>query len=129
MLYEVITMFAIGAGQLPAVTPAIDILSNWTQFLSGRNPYDNFRGRNVIDDQTFKAGGWRSLKKMLQWTTNTMGVSSFATYDTSKDTTVETTLRLTPLFNRLIKVSDYGLQEQEYTKQKKSEKEAAKQKS
>ena len=124
-LEQMSDIFAIGAGQLPSVTPIIDITSGWSQFLSGRNPYDSFRGRTVIDDQTFKAGGWRSLKKMLQWTTNTMGVSSFATYDTSKDTTIETTLRVTPLFNRLIRVSDYGLQEQEYKSQRKTDKEKA----
>ncbi len=118
-------IFAIGAGQLPSVSPAIGIASNWVQFLSGRNPYDDFRGRPLIDDTTFQAGGWPALKKMLQWTTNTMGVTAFATYDSSKDTTIETTLRLTPLFNRLIKVSDYGLQEQEYKKMDKANKEKA----
>jgi hypothetical protein len=104
-------IFAFSAGQLPTINPAITILSGWTQYLSGKNPYDSFRGRSVIDDTTFTAGGGASLKKMAEWTVNTLGISTFATYDTSKDTTLETFLRVTPWFNRVIKMSDYGLTE------------------
>lgn len=105
-------IFAVGAGQLPSVTPIITALGGWTQYLSGRNPYDSFRGRTVIDDTTWEAGGGASLKKMVQWTTNTLGVSSFATYDTHKNTGVETFMQTAPFFNRLFKISNYGETEQ-----------------
>jgi len=106
-------IFAIGAGQLPSTTPIISTTYGWGQYLSGKNPYDWFRGRSVIDDTTFTAGGWRSLKKMLMWTVNQSGVAQFATYDTSTQTTTENVFQTLPLLNRLIKISDYGLQEQE----------------
>jgi hypothetical protein len=118
-------IFSIGAGQLPSITPAISIPAAWVSYLSGKNPYDAFRGRNVIDDTTFNAGGWRSLQKMLQWTTNSLGIFQFATYDTSTNTTVETVFQMTPLLNRLIKISDYGLQEKENAITREQTKESA----
>lgn len=109
---ELQDIFAIGAGQLPSVSPIISVLGNWTQYLSGRNPYDSFRGRNLIDDTTWTAGGGAALKKMIQWTTNNLGFTKFATYDTSKNTGVETFMQVAPFFSSVIKISDYGQQEQ-----------------
>ena len=111
-LDDFIDVFSLGAGQLPQVNQAIGITAGWVQYLSGHNPYDAFRGRNVIDDTTFEAGGGASLKKMAEWTASELGLATFASYDTSKDTTAETFLRIAPWFNRVIKVSDYGLTEQ-----------------
>ncbi len=109
---ELQEVFAIGAGQLPSVTPLITVAGNWFQYLSGRNPYDAFHGRNLIDDTTWQAGGGAALKKMVQWTTNNLGFTKFATYDTSKNTGVETFMQVAPLFSSVIKISDYGEQEQ-----------------
>ncbi len=105
-------IFAFGAGQLPQINAAIEIPLNWVQYLSGKNPYDSFRGRNIIDDTTFQAGGGASLKKMAEWTISDLGLTTFASYDTSKETTLETFIRITPWFNRVVRVSDYGLTEQ-----------------
>lgn len=104
-------IFAIGAGQLPSVTPAISIGIAWEQFLTGKNPYDSFRGRYIIDDTTFQAGGGDALAKMVQWTTNNLGLTKFATYDTSKNTGVETFLQVAPFFSNILKSSNYGQQE------------------
>ena len=104
-------IFAIGAGQLPSVTPIIDIASAWTQYLSGKNPYDAFHGRNLIDDTTWQAGGGATLNKMVQWTANSIGLTKFATYDTSKQTGLETFMQVAPWFSSVIKISDYGQQE------------------
>jgi hypothetical protein len=105
-------ILSIGAGQLPNVTPVITILEGWGQYLTGRNPYDAFRGRTLIDDTTFQAGGFAALKKMVQWTANTFGLSQFTTYDPIKNDTLETSVQILPLINRLFKISDYGLTEQ-----------------
>jgi hypothetical protein len=105
-------ILAVGAGQMPNVTPVITILEAWGQYLTGRNPYDSFRGRTLIDDTTFQAGGIAGLKKMVQWTANTFGLSQFTTYDPVKNTTLETAVQILPLVNRLIKITDYGLTEQ-----------------
>lgn len=104
-------IFALGAGQLPSVSPLIGTLSGWIQYLSGKNPYDAFRGRNVIDDTTWTAGGGAALKKMVQWTSNELGFSKFSTFDTSKQTGVETFMQVAPWFSSLIKISNYGQQE------------------
>jgi 16S rRNA G966 N2-methylase RsmD len=104
-------IFAIGAGQLPSVSPIISVLGNWAQYLSGRNPYDAFHGRTLIDDTTWQAGGGAALKKMVQWTTNNLGFTKFATYDTSKNSGVETFMQVAPWFSSVIKISDYGEQE------------------
>lgn len=106
-------VFAIGAGQLPNLSPAVSIPIAWGQYLAGKNPYDWFRGRNIIDDTTFSAGGTPAFGKMVKWTANSFGITSFATYDTSQQSGVETFFQITPLFNRLIKISDYGKTEKE----------------
>ena len=101
-------IFSFGAGQIPQVTPVVTFLSTWGQFLSGKNPYDKFRGRLLMDDTTFQAGGMPALKKMVQWSANTMGLSQFTTYDPNKGDTIETLVQMLPVINRLLKISDYG---------------------
>lgn len=101
-------MFAFGAGQIPNVAPAITLAEGWMQFLGGKNPYDSYRGRYIIPDTEWKAGGWPALKNMVEWTVNQFGLSSFTTYDPSNKTTFEAILQVLPVFNRLIKISDYG---------------------
>jgi len=101
----------LGAGQFPSITPLFDLASGWTQYLSGKNPYDDFRGRLVIDDVTYQAGGGAALKKMVQWSLNTLGLASFATYDRSKQSGLETFTQIVPWFKSMIKVTDYGLTE------------------
>ncbi len=102
-----------GAGQLPGFAPPITIAYQWEQFLTGKNPNDAFRGRPIISDTEFKAGGYPALKKMVQWTVNQFGVTSFSSHDSSNQTITEQALQVAPLLNRLLKVSDYGVQEQE----------------
>lgn len=102
-------ILAFGAGQLPTVSPAIDLARTWGLYLTGRNPYDYFRGRTIIPETEFKAGGWPALKKMVRWTVNEFGLAQFATHDPSEQTTFEVTLQATPLLNRLVRVSDFGL--------------------
>jgi hypothetical protein len=104
-------IFALGAGQLPTVTPVINFFQAWTQFLSGKNPYDAFRGRTLISDTVFQAGGMPALKKMVQWSANNFGLSQFTTYDPSKNDTIELAVQILPLLNRILKISDYGLSE------------------
>ena len=104
-------IFDFGAGQIPNVAPMINILGTWGSYLSGKNPYSSFKGTNVMSDMEYKAGGWPALKKMVFWTINQSGLVKFSTYDDSTKTTTELVLESTPLFNRLIKISDYGMRE------------------
>jgi hypothetical protein len=66
-----------------------------------------------------------AAQKMIEWTTNAYGLSSFSTYDPSRDTTLESTIKLLPGINRLIKISDYGATEQQNAVQKISDKQRA----
>ena len=43
------------AGQLPSVSPVINVASSSLQFLSGRNVYDPFRGELLLSDDEMKA--------------------------------------------------------------------------
>lgn len=104
-------VLAFGAGQLPNVAPGIDIAGKWFSYLSGKNPYDAFRGQTLISDTVWKAGGYPALKKMVQWTTNNSGLIQFATYDDSNKSTTENIITSVPGVNRLFKVSDYGINE------------------
>lgn len=107
-------IFDFGADIMPTLSPIFGIGTDWFQFLSGKNPYDEWRGRPVLDDATFEAGGYPALKKMIEWTWNEVGLGGyyqFTTYDNSSQSTTETTVKAIPVLNRLLKVSDYGLKE------------------
>lgn len=61
------------AGQVPSVSPVFEGLSTTAQFLSGRNPYDAFRGRAVFTEDEWRARDWRTLKKFLGWEFQQLG--------------------------------------------------------
>lgn len=55
------------AEMTPSETPTFGLVQKLLQYANGQNPYDSFYGRNVIDDTTFQAGGWRSHKEMAKY--------------------------------------------------------------
>ena len=61
------------AGQVPSVSPVFEGLSTTAQFLSGRNPYDAFRGRAVFTEDEWRARDWRTVKKFLGWEFQQLG--------------------------------------------------------
>ena len=61
------------AGQFPSVAPVFEAGLSTVQFVSGRNPYDAFRGRNVFTDDEFKARDWRTVKKFIGWQFQQLG--------------------------------------------------------
>lgn len=110
-------LFAFNAGQLPNLTPLITGGGALLDYLSGNNPYDSFRGKNVIPDTTFKAGFKASFPVMFNWFIHNQGfdvvVPSY-TPDASA-TNLEKTLNYAVISNilgRWVKVSDYGKTEQ-----------------
>lgn len=122
-------VFAFGAGNMPGVAPAIEIADGWKNYLSGKNPYDSFRGRYVIPDRVFDAGGFPATKNMVKWSFNSAGFSQFTTYDDRRDSTFEAILKGTPGLNavtRLLKWSDYGITEKMYDYNEDYRKESAK---
>jgi len=103
-------------GQLPSLTPSIEIPLTTAQFLSGKNPYDSFRNRQVLTDQQFKAGGWYALKPFLLWQFEQAGGNIFMKFYAGEQTPTTKTPGerflqspiISNVLGRFIKVSDYG---------------------
>lgn len=120
-------------GQLPSISPVIQSFSATTQFLAGQNPYDFFRGQNVISDTTFKAGGWDATRSFLGWQFQQLGGGVF--YKFYHEPTVpkeqgaaERVFNLPVLGNiigRFVRISDYGQIEKLRAVEQKVEREKA----
>ncbi len=120
------------AGQAPTLNPVLGAAADTVMYTSGKNPYDFFRQRNVIPEQEFEAGGWRSHRIFLKHLANTLGagiVHQFKTNDLQKvKTELEEGLGLpiaSNIIGRFIKVSDYGKAEKIRQEVQKSRKDQA----
>jgi hypothetical protein len=100
---------ALLGGQVPSMAPQIELLSSWMQYAVGKNPYDWFRGREILTDDERLAGGWYSLKPMVKWTGGKLGVYG-ATINTTNgaETTLKKIIKWTPILQRFIRVTSYG---------------------
>jgi len=95
--------------QVPGQNTLIEVGQNWTTFLAGRNPRDDFRNRNILSEDQWLAGGWEATKPMLGWTLGATGITNFFNYDTEADTLTEMTISATPVLNKFLKISDRGV--------------------
>lgn len=109
-LFDVIDF---GGGQIPNYTPSWTAAGATLQYLSGKNPYDSFRNRNIIPDTEFEAGYKRSFPIFMDWLAKQQGagivVPSFKPQ--GEQTDLQKFLNLPVLSNltgRWLKVSDYG---------------------
>lgn len=100
-----------GVGQLPNLNPAITVPEKWLEYAEGMNPVDPFKGKPIIGDTAFRAGGIDSLKPMFQWTMNELGVMNFIRWDPNSKNTLELVTSAVPGVNRVLKTSDYGYRE------------------
>lgn len=94
----------------------MDLVSMWSSYLQDRNPYDDYRGRNAINQQLWDAGGRARFMEMVKLTGNSVGLTSFKTYDEPSNTTLEYVLDL-PVLERMFRMTSYGLTEEWYAKQ------------
>jgi hypothetical protein len=97
------------SSQVPGQNTLIEVGQNWTTFLAGRNPRDDFRNRNILSEDQWLAGGWEATKPMLGWTLGATGITNFFNYDTEADTLTEMTISATPVLNKFLKISDRGV--------------------
>lgn len=110
---------SFAAGQIPNISPTITAAKTTFDYLSGQNPYDSFRGRNVLSDDVFKAGGWRANKAFLGWMFNQVGGGVFYRFGSEQAVPTEQgpaeKLFNLPVVNnvvgRFFRVTDYGTQE------------------
>ncbi len=109
-------IFSFMGGQVPNISPAITTTKSIFEYISGQNPYDAFRGRNVLSDDVFKAGGARANKEFAGWVFNQLGGGIFQRWASETQTPyeqgpVEKTFNLPILSNiagRFIRVTNYG---------------------
>jgi hypothetical protein len=112
-------LFSYTGGQVPGLSPSITSAFAVTQFLAGQNPYDFFRGRNVIPDTEFKAGGTYALKPFASWMFNQLGGGIFwKSFVSQQAPETRTWLQkvieapvVSNILGRWVKVSDYGQKE------------------
>lgn len=105
-------------GQVPSANPLIGVAAAWWNHeVLGKNPYDAFLGREILDPDVFEAGGWRARQDLARWTWNELGGSIVARFqerplDIPDDTDLEKFLKLPIVSNALgrwLKVSNRGL--------------------
>ena len=132
-------LFDTTRGELvPNLNPILDMLGRWSQFAGGLNPYDSYFGQPIVPRTDWEAGGWYAARRMLAWTVNKFGVLSTAAYpftgplvgqpfggEQGEDSTVEVAVRSVPGINRLLRISDRGLSEQEWADLENEERERA----
>lgn len=116
---DIAEVLSYTGGQIPNFSPTLTATFATAQFLGGQNPYDFFRGRNVISDTEFKAGGKYALKPFLTWQFNNLGGGVFHRfYYTEQSPETETWVQkitqapvISNILGRWIRVSDYGQKE------------------
>lgn len=128
---DLMQIIAVGAGQFPNISPSFTGIGAMIEYMSGRNPYDDYRGRNVIPEQEFNAGFQYSFPIFATWLLQNQGLGIvIPSFSPENPTDLQRILNLPVLSNiagRWIKVSNYGQIEklkalnQEMTKQQAQE--------
>jgi len=103
-------------GQLPGLSPAISAPISAIQYALGENPYDSFRGRQVLTDEQMQAGGWYARKPFLMWEFQQLGGNVFVKlysdeWVPEEKSLGEKLLQLPVISNvasRFIRISNYG---------------------
>lgn len=111
-LEDVFDVFDYGAGQLPNVTPLWAGVGSTISYLSGHNPYDYFRNRNIIPDTEFKAGFKYSLPLFVDWLAKNQGAGimlpSYVPKDPTKLQQVLSYPFVSNVIGRWLKSSNFG---------------------
>lgn len=116
---EISQILNYAGGQVPSLTPSIGLPIKITKFLQGENPYDDFRGKNVISETEFEAGGWYKTKPFLGWIFQQSGGNIFYRFNISTYMPIEKTKRekilklpvVSNIIGRWLKISDHGKRE------------------
>lgn len=126
-------IMAAFAGAVPmepgSLNPILDIGRAAFQYMIGQNPYDTFRGRPVVDETIYRAGGFRSAKEFGKWMWNNTGGSTFGrfgyTYSTKPKSEADLPL-IEPSLRRFVRTSDRGATETDYFEEQTKDKARAK---
>lgn len=125
-------IFSFLGGQIPSVSPTLSTTDDIYQYLSGKNPYDSYRGRNVLSDDLYKANNWQTDKAFLGYVFNNVGGGIFFKFGASSQPQAQGSLGealnlpvVSNIAGRFIRVSDYGVTEQLNTVKKNIQSEQA----
>lgn len=113
---DILQVVDFGAGQLPNFVPSLTGVGAILTYLSGKNPYDSYRNRNVIPDAEFAAGMKYSLPIFLNWLAQNQGLGIILPSYTPPGelTTLQKILGapvISNILGRWLKVSDQGKKE------------------
>lgn len=105
-----------GAG---SIHPALSAVGMASEYAAGRNPYDPFRGRPIMSDAVFEAGGSRAHAAFGKAMWNELGGRVIWNFNTETEAETMSELeRITQMpivgsaLQRFVKVSDAGLSEE-----------------
>jgi hypothetical protein len=125
------------AGEImPSTNPFINIASKWSEFAMGRNPYDTRFGGYIVPRTSWDAGGWEAGKRMLLWTSGQFGALSAigriplqptaGSFDeVGKPTTFQVVTKSVPGVSSLVRVSDRGMSERQWSELENEDQESA----
>lgn len=105
-------IFSFGAGNFPNLSPSFTGAGAVISYLSGNNPYDSYRNRNIIPDTEFKAGYKESFPIFMDWLIKNQGLGMFyPSYQPDDPTQLDKILTAPVVANilgRWVRSSDYG---------------------
>jgi hypothetical protein len=111
--------------------PWVEIGRDFMQYyIYHQNPVDEYRGRNILPQKVFDAGGWEASKKMLGHAWRGLGGSAIYTPSTDLDENWVQKIMKLPGFNivgSFVKISDRGVMEKYYEEKDKETQEKAQQ--
>lgn len=104
-------------GGMPGMNPLLTTAGMWGSYLAGKNPYDAFRGREVLSPDVFAVGGPPAWGELMKQTWNNLGGSLISTLQDRplgepEPERVEAFLRLPIVSNalgRFVKISNRGV--------------------
>jgi hypothetical protein len=112
------TLANVAGGQLPGLNPVLGVGIAWSAYMmTGRTPYDPFRGTPIMSETVADAGGTAAYGRLAAHTWNTLGGGIITRLDVKqdprdKDTVIGKILKLPVVSNsagRFVRVSNRGV--------------------
>jgi len=117
-------VISLWGGNVPTLSPVADLIAAVAMYVSGRSPFDFFRGREALTEKEqaiLKARGvfaTKPLKAMGRYVGEKLGaprsITGYSQYKQFQDqlSTPEKLIQNMPILGRFIKITKYGEQEQ-----------------
>jgi len=115
-LHMLTDLMAYTAGQLPGINPVVGAIGDWGNYLTGGNPYDEYRQRFALDENQAQVRGAEGLKAMGFYSLNKLfgsiaGMPDQSRVDELPKTKWEKILSHTPGLRGYVKISNNGYRE------------------